>query len=204
MKKPLKISVVGIFLTVFVVGLVLLGLWISSVGFPPLVSFDFLNNRAVTASIEFDPRKSPFPVTCASGAPIYHSWIQYYSFEADFSDVCKATDAELLALGFKARTRSTEGYKSRIYMIDKATSVKTVIISERQRFVGPQSAQLLKFSIAETYRRERIDGWVTVRIARNRLPLWPPRYLLYRLKRRLQAASQHFRSKYGGPQPTVQ
>jgi hypothetical protein len=192
MKMFLKIFAVGIFLTVLVVGLVLLELWISSVGFPPLVSFDFLKNRAVTASIEFDPHKSPFPVTCASGAPIYHSWIQYYSFEADFSDVCKAADAELLALGFRARIHSTEGCKSRIYMLDKATSVKTVIISERQRFVGPQSAQLPKFSIAETYRRERRDGWVTVRIERDRLPLWPPRYLLYRLKRCLQATSQHF------------
>jgi hypothetical protein len=191
-------------LTVLVVGLTLLGLWISSLGPMPLMSLDFLNGRTITASIEFDPRKSPFPVTCASGAPIYHSWIQYYSFEADFSDVCKAADTELLALGFRAHTHSTKGYKYRTYMLSKATSVKTVIISERQRFVGPQSAQLLKFSISETYRRERRDGWVTVRIERDRLPLWPPRYLLYRLKRRLQAASQHFRSKYGGPQPTFQ
>jgi hypothetical protein len=155
-----------------------------------LMSLDFLNGRAITASIESDPRKSPLAVTAASGAPIYHSWIQYYSFEADFSDLCKAADAELLALGFRARTHSTEGYKYRIYIINEATSRKTVIIFERQRFVGTQNAQLRQSSIAETYRRERRDGWVTVRIERNRLPLWLPRYLLYRLKRRLQAVSR--------------
>ena len=188
MKRPLKISVVGIFLTVLVVGLALLSLWISSLSSLSLIPFDFLSGRAVTACIEYDPRKSPFPITCASGAPIYHSWIQYYSFEANFSDVCKAADAELLALGFRARTYSTEGYKDRIYTLNEATSLKTVIIFERQRFVGTQSAQLQQSSIAGTYRRERRNGWVTVRIERDRLPLWPPRYLLYRLKRLIQAA----------------
>jgi len=188
MKRSLKIFTVGIFLTVLVVGLVLFRLWISSFRPPSLISLDFLYGRAITASIESDPRKSPLAVTAASGAPIYHSWIQYYSFEADFSDLCKAADAELLTLGFRARTRSTDGYKYRIYIIDEATSSRTVIIFERQRVVGTQNAQLQQSSIARTYRRERRDGWVTVRIERDRLPFWPPRYLLYRLKRYLQAA----------------
>jgi hypothetical protein len=188
MKRSLKISAFGIFLVVFVVGLALLGLWISSLSSLSLMPFDFLNGRVITASLEYDPRKSPLPITCASGTPIYHSWIQYYSFEADFSDICKAADAELLALGFRACTHSTEGYKDRIYTLNKAALTKTVIIFERLRFVGPQSAQLQQSSIAGTYRRERRDGWVTVRIERDRLPLWPPRYLLYRLKSRLQVA----------------
>jgi hypothetical protein len=190
MNRPLKISVVGIFLTVFVVGLALLGLWISSLRSLPLLPLDFLKGRAVTACIEYDPRKSPLTITCASGAPAYHSWIQYYSFEADFSDICKAADDELLALGFTARTYSTEGYRDRIYTLNEAALAKTVIIFQRQRLVGPQSAQLQQSSIAGTYRREHKDGWITVRISRSRLPLWPPRYLLYRLKRLLQAASR--------------
>jgi hypothetical protein len=185
----MKIFAFGIFLTILVVGLTLLRLRISSLRPPPLMSLDFLNGRAITASIESDPRKSPFAVTAASGAPIYqyYSWIQYYSFEADFSNVCEAADAELLTLGFRARTHSTEGYKYRVYIINKATSSRTVIIFERQRFVGPPSTQLPTSSVAKMYRRERRDGWVTVRIERYRLPLWPPRYLLYRLKRHLQA-----------------
>ena len=193
MKRSLKIFAVGIFLPVLIVGLTLLRLWISSSGPPPLMSLDFLNGRAITASFESDPRKSPFAVTAASGAPIYqcYSWIQFYSFEADFSDVCRAADAELLAPGFRARTHSTGGYKYRIYIINEATSRRTVIIFERQRFVGTQNAQLQQSSIVETYRRERRDGWITVRIERDRLPLWPPWYLLYRLKRHLQAISRH-------------
>ena len=170
---------------VLVVGLALLGLWILSRRSPPLMSFDFLNGRAVTARIESDPRKSPF-----ASIHQYYSWIQYYSFQADFSDVCKAADAELLALGFNTHTHSIEGYKYRTYVLNEAASGKTVIIFDRQRFVGPPSVQLPNSSIAEAYRRERRDGWVTVKIERGRIPLWPPRYLLYRLKRRLQAASR--------------
>ena len=190
MKRFLKIFAVGIFLTVLVGGLALLRFWISSLSSPPLISLDFLNGRAITASFESDPRKSPFAVTAASGGPIYHSWIQYYSFEADFSNVCEAADAELLVLGFRARTHSTEGYKYRTYMLNKSTLRKTVIIFDRQKFVGPPSAQLPTSSVAKMYRRERRDGWITVRIERDRLPLWPPRYLLYRLKRHLQAISR--------------
>ena len=149
------------------------------------MSFDFLKGRAVAARVEYDPRQSPF-----ASIHQYYSWVQYYSFEADFSDVCKAADAELLALGFSARTHSIEGYKHRTYMLNRATSGKTVIIFDRQRFVGPPSTQLPKSSIAEVYRRERRDGWVTVKIERGRIPLWPPRYLLYRLKRRLLAAKK--------------
>jgi hypothetical protein len=189
MKRPLKISAVAIFLAVLVVGLALLRLWISSLRSPPLISLEFLKGRAIAACVEYDPRKSPYPVTGASGASIYHSWIQYYSFEADFSDVCKAADAELSALGFRASTISTEGYKHRIYIINKAASGKIVIIFDRQKFVGPQSAKLPKFSITKTYRLERRDGWVTVRIEWDQLPLWPPRYLLYRLKRLSQVVT---------------
>ena len=181
MKKYLKISAIGIFLVVLVVGLSLLRLWISSPGQPPLMSLDFLNGRAITANIESDPRKSPFAVTAASGAPIYHSWIQYYSFEADFSEICKAADAELLALGFKAGTISMERWKLRIYTLNKATSSKTVIIYDKRRFVTSPVAQLPQPSVAE--------GWVTVKISRGRLPLWPPRYLLYRLKKLLQVTT---------------
>lgn len=197
MKRSLKISVIGILLAVLFVGFALLGLWISSLR-PPLMSFDFLNGRAVTASIESDPRKSPFPVTGALGFPIspYYSWIGYYSFEADFSDVSKDADAELLASGFKAVTLSMEPCKLRLYTFSKAASGKTIVIYEKRRFVESPSAQLAQPLIA--------DGWVTVRTERWRIPLWPPRYLLYQLKRRLQAASQHFRSKYGGPRPTGQ
>ena len=198
MKRPLKISVIGIFLTVLVVGLALLGLWISSLGSLSSMSFDFLSGRAVTACIEYDPRKSPFDITGASGGPILHSWIQYYSFEADFSDLCKAADTELLARGFRAHTHSAKGYKYRIYTLDRTTSGRTVIIFDGQKFVGSQSAQLPKSSTAETHRRERKDGWVTVRIARGQLPLWPPRYLLYRLKMLLQAASRQNK-----PWPTI-
>jgi len=183
MKRFSKISLVGIFLTVLVAGLALPGLWISSLGSLPLMSLDFLKGRTITANIEYDPRKSPFPVTVASGPPICHSWIQYYSFEADFSDLCKAADAELLALGFRARTHSAKGYKYREYMLSKAASGKTVIIYDRQNFVGPPSAQLPNSSIARMYRREFRDGWVTVRIELRRLPLWSPRYLMSRLKR---------------------
>jgi hypothetical protein len=180
----LKISSIGIFLAVLVVGLVLLGLWISSLRPSPLMSFDFLKGRAVVVRVEHDPRKSPF-----ASIHEYYSWVQYYSFEADFNDVCKAAGAELLALGFRARTHSIEGYKHRIYILNEATSGKTVIIFDRQRLVGPPSAQLPKSSIAGAYGRERRDGWVTVKVERGRIPLWPPRYLLYRLKRRLQDAS---------------
>jgi hypothetical protein len=180
MKRYLKISAIGIFLAILFVVLALLGLWISSLSSLSLMSFDFLNGRAVTACIEHDPRKSPFPVTCASGAPIYHSWIQYYSFEADFNDVCKAADAELLALGFKTHTISVERQKLRVYTLSKATSSKTVIVFDRQRFVGSPRVRLLQPLVA--------DGWVTVKISRGRLPLWPPRYLLYRLKKHLQVA----------------
>jgi hypothetical protein len=180
----LKISAIGIFLVVLVVGLALLGLWISSLGTPALMSFDFLKDRAVVARVESDPRKSPF-----ASIHDYYSWTQYYSFQADFSDVCKAADAELLALGFSVRTHSIEGYKYRIYTLNKAASGKTVIIFDRQRFVGFPSAQLSKSSIAESYGYERGDGWVTVKIERGRIPLWPPRYLLYRLKRFSQVAT---------------
>ncbi len=182
MKRSLKIFVIGIFLTVLVVGFALLRFWISSLRPPPLMSLDFLNGRAITANIEYDPRKSPFAVTAASGAPIYqyYSWIQYYSFEADFSDLCKAADAELLALDFKAHISSMERQKLRVYILSKATSSKTVVIYDRRRFVKSPSAQLPQPSVA--------DGWVTVKISRGRLPLWPSRYLLYRLKRHLQVA----------------
>jgi hypothetical protein len=183
MIRSLKIFVVGIFLTVLVVGLALLRLWISSLIPTTLMSLDVLNGRAVTASFESDPRKSPFPVTAASGAPIYqyYSWIQYYSFEADFSEVCRAADAELLALGFKAHTSSMERWKLRVYTLSRATSSKTVVIYDRRRFVKSPSMQLPQPSVA--------DGWVTVKITRGRLPLWPPRYLLYRLKRFSQVAT---------------
>ena len=184
MKRSLKIFSIGIFLAVLVVGLALLGLWISSLRTPPLMSYDFLKGRAVVARLEHDPRKSLF-----SSIHDYYSWVQWYSFEADFSDVCEAADDELLALGFTARTHSTEGYKYRIYVLNKVNSGKTVIIFDRQRFVGPPSEQLPGSSITGAYRRERIDGWVTVKIERGRIPSWPPRYLLYRLKKRLQAAS---------------
>ena len=184
MKRSFKISAVGIFLAVLVAGLGPLGLWISSLGPPPLMSFDFLKGRAVAAHIENDPRKSPF-----ASIHDYYSWVQYYSFEAGFSDVCKAADAELLALGFRAHTHSIEGYKYRTYVLNETTSGKTVIIFDRQRFVGSASAQLPKSSIGEGYVRERRDGWVTVKVERGRLLLWPPRYLLYRLKSRLQNGS---------------
>lgn len=183
MKRFLKISAIGIFPAGFAVGLALLALWISSLRTQPLMSYNFLNGRALVARLEHDPRKSPF-----SSIHDYYSWVQWYSFEADFSDVCEAADTELLALGFTARTHSIEGYKYRIYMLNKVNSGKTVIIFDRQRFVGPPRAQLSKSSINEAYRRERIDGWVTVKIGRGRIPSWPPRYLLYRLKNRLQAA----------------
>jgi len=171
-------SAVGIFLTVLVAGLGPLGLWIWSLGPPPLMSFDFLKSRAVVAHVENDPRKSPF-----ASIHDYYSWVQFYSFEADFSDVCKAADAELLALGFKTHTHSIEEYKQRTYVLDEAASSKIVIIFDRQRFVGFPSAQLPKSLIVKAYGRERRDGWVTVRVERGRLPLWPPRYLLHRLKR---------------------
>ena len=133
---------VGIFLAVLVVGLALPRLWTSSPEPPPLMSLDFLNGRAITASTEFDPRKSPFAVTAASGPPIsYCSWTQWYSFKADFSDVCEAADAELLPLGFRARTHATRGDKYRIYTFDKPASGKSVIIKERRRFVKSSSAQ---------------------------------------------------------------
>jgi hypothetical protein len=184
MKRSLKISAFGIFLVILVVGLALLGLWISSLRTPPLMSFDFLNGRAITASFEYDSCESPFPVTGALGFPIspFYSWIQYYSFEADFSDVCKAADAEFFALGFKAVTLSMGTCKLRLYTFSKAASGKTVVIYEKRRFVESPSAQLVQPLIA--------DGWVTVRYERWRIPLWPPRYLLYRLKRCLQAASR--------------
>jgi hypothetical protein len=160
---------------VLVVVIALLGRWISSLGSPPLMSLDFLKGRAVTANIEYDPRKLPFTITCASGGPAYHSWIQYYSFEADFSDLCKAADAELLALGFKAGTLSRDQRKIRVYSFSKATSSKVVYIYEKRRFV--------KSLFSDDYTLEFGDGCVTVKISRRRLPLWPPRYLLYRLKR---------------------
>jgi hypothetical protein len=190
MNRPLKTSVVRIFLAVLVIGLALFARWILSLSSLSLIPFDFLTGRAVTASLEYDPRKSPLPLTCASGRRIYHSWIRYYSFQADFRDVCKAADTELLALGFRVRTYSAEGCRHRIYTINEAALRETVAIIEGQRFVGPQNGQLHQSSIAEACKRERRDGWVTVRIERDRLPLWPPRYLLYRLKSRLQAASQ--------------
>ncbi len=183
MKRSLKISLIGVFPAALVVGLVLLGLWISSLRTPPLMSYNFLNGRALVARLEHDPRKSLF-----SSIHDYYSWVQWYSFEADFSDICKAADAELLALGFTARTHSIEEYKYRIYMLNEVNSGKTVIIFDRQRFVGPPSAQLQKSSITGAYRRERIDGWVTIKISRGQIPSWPPRYFLYRLKNRLQAA----------------
>ena len=175
MKRPLKISAVAIFLTVLIFGLALLGLWISSLGSPPLMSLDFLKGRVVAARIEHDPRKSPF-----ASIHDYHSWFQFYSFKADFGDICKAADEELLVLGFKTHTISVERQKFRVYMLNKATSSKTVIIFDRQRFIGFPGAQLPRPSVA--------DGWVTVKISRGQLPLWPPRYLLYRLKRLLLAA----------------
>jgi hypothetical protein len=184
MKRSLKISAIGMFLTVFVFGLALPGLWISSLRTPQLMSFDFLNDRAITTSIEYDSCESPFPITGALGFPIspFYSWIQYYSFEADFSDVCKAADAEFFALGFKAVTLSMGTCKLRLYTFSKAASGKTVVIYEKRRFVESPSAQLVQPVVA--------DGWVTVRTERWRIPLWPPRYLLYRLKRLLQAASR--------------
>jgi len=183
MKRSLKIFTVGIFLAILVFGLALLGLWISSLITPPLMSYNFLKGRAVVARLEHDPRKSLF-----SSIHDYYSWIQWYSFEADFSDVCEAADAELLALGFTARTHSTEGYKYRIYVLNEVNSGKTVIIFDRQRFVRPASAQLSKSSITEAYSRERRDGWITVKISKGRIPSWPPRYFLYRLKSHLQVA----------------
>lgn len=182
-KRSLKISAIGIFLAVLVVGLALLRPWVSSLRPPPSMSFDFLKGRAITASFESDPRKSPFSITGASGAPIYqyYSWTQYYSFEADFSDVCKAADAELLALGFKACTSSMVRQKIRVYTFSKAASGKAIVIYDRRRYV--------KSLISDDYKLEFGDGWVTVRIFRGRLPLWPPRYLLYRLKKRLQVAT---------------
>jgi hypothetical protein len=176
MKRSLKIFTVGIFLTVLVVGLALLGLWISSLIPTTLMSFDFLNGQAVTTRIESDPRKSSFV-----SRHEYYSWIQWYSFEADFSDVCRAANAELLALSFKARTISMERWKLRVYALSKATSSKTVVIYDRRRFVKSPSAQLPQPSVAY--------GWVTVKISRGRLLLWPPRYLLYRLKKLLQVAT---------------
>jgi hypothetical protein len=183
MKSFFKISAVWIVPAVLVAGFVLPGLWISSLRPPLWMSYNFLKGQAVVTSRESDPRKSPF-----SSIHDYYSWVQWYSFEADFSDVCKAADAELLALGFTARTHSTEGYKYRIYVLNEVNSGKTVIIFDRQRFVGPPSAQLQESSITEAYRRERRDGWITIKISRGRIPSWPPRYLLYRLKNRLQAA----------------
>lgn len=167
---------------VLVVGLALLRLWISSLGSLSLMSFDLLNDRTITASFESDPRKSPFPITGASGPPINHLWIQYYSFKADFSDVCKAADAELLELGFKAHTLSRDQWKIRVYSFSKAASSKVVFIYEKRRFV--------KSLISNDYTLEFGDGCVTVKISRGRLPLWPPRYLLYRLKKLLQATSR--------------
>lgn len=176
MKRSLKKLTIKIFAAVvIVVGLTLLGLWISSLRPPSLMSFEFLKGRAVVVRVEHDPRKSPF-----ASIHQYHSWFQFYSFKADFSDVCKAADAELLALGFKTHTISVERQKLRVYTLSKTTSSKTAIIFDRRRFVRSPSAQLPQPSVA--------DGWVTVRIERGRLPLWPPRYLLYRLKRCLQVA----------------
>ena len=184
MKRSSKISASAIFLTALVVGLVLLGLWISLLRPPASLSFDFLKGRAVVAGMDYDPRKSPF-----ASIHDYYSRVRYYSFEADFSDVCKAADGELLALGFSARTHSIEGCKYRTYMLNEAASGQTIIIFGRQRFVVSASAQLPKPSSAEAYGRERRDGWVTVKISQGQLPVWPPRYLLYRLKRCFQAAA---------------
>ncbi|MEJ2702581.1 MAG: hypothetical protein P8Z79_09085 [Sedimentisphaerales bacterium] len=190
MKRSLKIPVIGISLAILVVGLALFGLWISSLRPLSWMSFDFLKGRAMMARVESDPRESPF-----ASIHDYHSWIQYYSFEADFSDVCKAADAELLPLGFYARTHSIEGNKYRMYMLNEVNSGKSVMIFEREKFVGSTSAQLPESSTAEAFRRERRDGWVTVKIERGRIPLWPPRYLLYRLKWRLQAAGRQKATK---------
>jgi hypothetical protein len=161
-----------------------------------LMSLDFLKGRTITASIEYDPRKSPFPITDALDVPIYPSSIQFYSFEADFSDVCMAADTELLALGFQTMTLSIERYKLRLYSLSKAASGEIVFIYEKRRLLESPSGQLAQPLIT--------DGWVTVRTQQWRIPSWPPGHLLYKLKRHLQAAGRHFRSKYCGPRPTRQ
>jgi len=177
MKRFSKSSAIKLFAVVVIVsGLALLGFWIWSHKPPSLMSLDFLKGRAVTACNESDPRKSPLAVTAASsGEPIYRycSRTQYYSFEANFSDVCKAADTELLPLGFKARTYP----KQRLYLRHKSTSGKTVVIYYGRRYVKSKAA----------HRWESGDGWVTVTVYQGRLPLWPPRYLLYRLKKQARA-----------------
>jgi len=185
MKRFSRCSAIKIFAAaVIVVGLALLGLWIRLFKPPSLMSLDFLKGRAVTADIESDPRKSPLAVTGASGEPIYYcSRAQYYSFKANFSDVCKAADAELLPLGFKTRTYP----KHWVYSLRKNTLDKTVVIHNGRRFVKSTSAHRQKSSFRHGYAWESGDGWVTVTVYRGRLPLWPPRYLLFRLKKQARA-----------------
>ncbi len=185
MKRFSKNSVIKLFAAaVIVFGLVLLELWVWLLKPPSLTSLDFLKGRAVTACIESDPRKSPLAVTGASGEPIYYcSRAQYYSFKANFSDVCKAADAELLPLGFKTRTYP----KHWVYSLRKNTLDKTVVIHNGRRFVKSMSAHTQESSFRHGYAWESGDEWVTVVISRGRLPLWPPRYLLYRLKKQARA-----------------
>ncbi len=187
MKRLSTSSTIKLFSVVVIVfGFALLGLWVWLFKPPSLMSLDFLKGRAITADIESDPRKSPLAVTGASGGPIYYcSRAQYYSFKANFSDVCKAADAELLSLGFKARTYP----KHWVYSLRKNTLDKTVVILNGRRFVKSTSAHRQESSFRHGYAWESGDEWVTVMISRGRLPLWPPRYFLYRLKRRLQAAA---------------
>jgi len=175
MKKRWKKPAVKITAAVLVIALALLGLWISSLRPPPAISFDFLNGRDITASVEDVPSSS------------HRRVIRYsYTLAADFTDVCLSADAELLALGYEPP--SFVGPTQRLYRKRVTFRDSGYVFIQNKRLTTYSKPNAPDYSSFYSDEHDNREGRVIVDILHSRLRLWPPQHLLYGLKMRLQAA----------------
>ncbi len=175
----MKRRVTKILLAALVVVGILLGLLVALVwNSGPGVSFDFLaeavdGERIVQASRKYGAGKTTEVI---------------YTFEADFNDVCDRAHAELSASGFTPRkTRTSDSFARDYERFDNASGQFTWVSIFAGRTTvshGKSEAQERAMFISRT----RQEELVSVLIVRDRPRLWPPRYFLQHLHRRIRMA----------------
>jgi len=151
-RRVLKISLP----IVFIVGILLVLLVVLMWDWNSEMSFEFLEGKALTTSINRNPVRYAYRT-------IWH----VYSFEGDFDDICATADAELLARGFKVDHKASRvSSVRRDYCLGNETSTRYIVVSIR----GRQEVRVhSKTGSSRHSNQDRIlfhyrSGWISVHI----------------------------------------
>ena len=181
MGNVLKRRVVKVFLAIFVLVGIVLGLFaVLTRDWGPEVPFDFLAGRTLTAN----PVRS-----------VYGPTTVIYSFEgdfADFNDVCTKADSELLPMGFRVFP-PIGVIPIRTYLLPStaADTCALVSISYRQEIEAHSTAKSSEYSTPNRYTSHDKNGSVSVRVAGTPRRPWWPRHLLRRLQAMLRRTTSN-------------